>query len=97
MKVNDLVHGNLGTPAAQDASHGSRPKGSLRPEAGAADRVELSSLADQMRSAAVVEEAHLGERIAELRALIEGGRYEIAPEDVADAILREEILPWIVK
>jgi len=98
VKVYDLVQqGHLGTTAAKDARQAPKAQGQARREAGAADRVELSDLADQMRAAAVVESAHHEARIAELRALIEAGRYDVSPEDVAEAILREELLPWIVK
>lgn len=98
MKVYDFVQkrDELRRPEAPRAERGSTRASTGRTSAPqGADVVQLSHLADEMRAAAIVEEAHHGERLAQLREMIETGRYEVDPTEVAEAILREEILPWI--
>ena len=100
MKVYDLVQKQLGELQRPPAPRAGLPKSrspAAPPRLGGADRVQLSDLADQMRAAAVAEEAHHAARLAQLREMIEAGRYEVDPKEVALAILREEILPWIVR
>jgi flagellar biosynthesis anti-sigma factor FlgM len=102
LKIHD--HVQAGIPDPTRAAPRTSPTKSGLPVAGAAgraaaapgpDHVELSHLAAQMQAAAIADEARHAERLDELRARIAAGRYEVAPEEVAQAILREEILPWI--
>lgn len=100
MKVHDQVQSQLANlqranrPDATGA--GARPPGTRRSATGT-DRVQLSELAGQMQAAAIVDDARHAERLAELRALIEAGRYQVDPEKVAEAIVHEEIHPWTAR
>lgn len=98
MKVRDPIQSQLGhlQKTRQPGPAGGSPT-RPRPAARGADRVELSDLAGQMRSAAFADEARHTARLDELRQLIASDRYQVAPEDVAEAILREEIEPWTAK
>lgn len=100
MKVYDLVQKQLGELRRSQAPRVGREPSRSGPtpiRAGGTDRVQLSDVAAQMGAAAVVEEAHHADRLADLRAMIEAGRYEVEPKEVAEAILREEIVPWIAR
>lgn len=98
MKINDLLNAQTpkageGRPLNETQGTGNRAGRSEAPEAAAGDKVSITHTAQQLNElhealakAPVVD----GQRVAQVRAAIEEGRYEIDPVRIAEKLMRFE-------
>ena len=85
MKINSAL------PAVSTAPDAARTKNpaaaSPKPLAGTAARVDISSLSAHMQKVGAGETPVNAERVAEIKAAIAAGRFQINPERIADGLL----------
>lgn len=84
MKINSAL------PSVGNAPDSSRARGSAatpRPESGASERVDISSLSARLQEVGAGETPIDAQRVADIKQAISEGRFQINPERIADGLL----------
>lgn len=84
MKISSPLP-SIGT--APDSGRTRGPAASQRPESGASERVDISSLSARMQEVGAGETPINTQRVAEIKQAISEGRFQIDPERIADGLL----------
>ncbi|MBA3034065.1 MAG: flagellar biosynthesis anti-sigma factor FlgM [Gammaproteobacteria bacterium] len=82
---------NSATPSVGTTPDSGRARGaaapSPQPRAGTSERVDISSLSARMQEVGAGEAPVNAQRVAEIKAAISEGRFQINPERIADGLL----------
>jgi negative regulator of flagellin synthesis FlgM len=82
---------NSATPSIGSAPDSGRTRGPAaaqsRPDAGSAERVDISSLSARLQEVGAGEAPVNAQRVAEIKLAISEGRFQINPERIADGLL----------
>lgn len=85
MKINSAIPSVGNTPdPGRTRGPAATPQ---RPEAGAGERVDISSLSAQLQEVGAGETPVNTQRVAEIKQAISEGRFQINPERIADGLL----------
>ncbi len=85
MKINSATPSVSSTP---DSGRARGPAAAMQPaRAGTGERVDISSLSARLQEVGAGEAPINAERVAEIKAAIAEGRFQINPERIADGLL----------
>jgi len=91
IQEENIVKINSATPAVSSTPDSGRARGPAatppQPRAGTSERVDISSLSARLQEVGAGEAPVNAQRVAEIKAAIAEGRFQINPERIADGLL----------